>query len=167
MCLPGAVNAGILRGTYSTQEFTRDQKTELLQVPAAGTYTIHYSLTSGKGDWARANSQRSGSNFANPLITVTSVDELAPKSLPAMHSFLTFNADNLVVSALKKGPQDGSVILRVFESGGKPASTPVEFLGTNRSFQPVNMLEESTGQKQQQSLSAKPWEISTIQINLK
>jgi alpha-mannosidase len=164
---PGVVNAGMLRNTYATQEFQADGKTKLVQVPAAGTYTFRYSLTSGKGDWASARSYRIGSNFANPLIAVTSVNELSPKPLPPTHSFLTLKADNLVVSALKKGARDGSVILRVTEAGGENASTPVRFLEAERSFQTVNLLEENVRKGDEQTLQAKPWEINTIRLKLK
>ncbi len=164
---PGVVNAGMLRGTYATQEFQREGKTTLVQVPAAGTYTFRYSLTSGKGDWAAAKSYRSGANFANPLIAVTSVDEITQKSLPPTRSFLTLNADNLVVSAVKKADQDGSVVVRLYEIEGKQASTPVEFLGAKRSFQTVNLLEDKTGQNQAQMLNVKPSEIDTVRITLK
>jgi alpha-mannosidase len=161
---PGVIRAGMLRGTYATQEIQRDGKTNLLQLPYAGTYTFRYSLTSGKGDWAAAKSYRIGSNFANPLIPVTSVNELSPKGLPPTHSFLSLPADNLVVSALKKAEQDGSIILRVYDAGGKEASTTVELLGSRRTFQSVNLLEEQSGQTGAQTLNVKPYEIGTIRI---
>jgi len=164
---PGVVNAGMLRGTYMTQEFNRDGKTVLVQVPDKGIYTFRYSLTSGKGDWAAAKSYRTGSNFANPLIAVTSVDELSPKQLPSTHSFLSLKADNLVISALKKAEQDGSIVLRVIEADGKDASTPVEFLGSKRNFQAVNLLEEKTSKGEEQTLQLKPWEISTVELKVK
>ncbi len=164
---PGVVNAGMLRGTYATQEFQSDGKTRLVQVPAAGTYTFRYSLTSGKGDWAAARSYRIGSNFANPLIAVTSADELSAKQLPATHSFLSLKSDNLIVTALKKAAQNGSIILRVNEADGKDASTAIEFLGAKRNFQAVNLLEEKTSKGEEQTLQVKPWEIDTVELKMK
>jgi alpha-mannosidase len=164
---PGMVDVGMLRGTYATQEIQRDGQTNLIQLPYAGTYTFRYSLTSGKGDWTAAKSYRIGANFANPLIPVTSVNELSPKELPPTHSFLGLKADNLMVSSLKKAEQDGSVILRVYEVNGTPASTAVEFLGSKRSFQAVNLLEEKVSRGEDQTLQVKPWEISTVKLKLK
>lgn len=165
---PGMVNAGMLRGTYSTQEVQREGKNYLRQVPEAGSYSFHYSLTSGKGDWAAAKSYRSGSNFANPLIAVSSVNDISTKELPPTHSFLTLGSDNLVVSALKKSGLDNSIILRVNEADGKAASTEVEFLGSKRGFQTVNLLEEKAPKTpEQKTLNVKPWEIDTVAINVK
>jgi alpha-mannosidase len=162
---PGAVNAGMLRGTYATQEFQQDGKNNLIQLPYAGTYTFRYSLTSGKGDWAAAKSYRVGSEFANPLIAVSSVDELSPKVLPPSHSFLSLSADNLVITALKKAQVDGSIIVRVNEVGGSGASTPVMFLNSKRKLQMMNLLEETPSKlSEQQILNIKPWEIGTIQL---
>lgn len=165
---PGAVNAGMLRGTFATQEFQQDGKDHLIQLPYTGTYTFRYSLTSGKGDWAAARSYRTGSEFANPLIAVSSVDELSPKVLPPTHSFFSLAADNVIVTALKKAEQDGSIVARVNELGGKDASTPITLLDVNRKFETINLLEEKPAKApEQQVLNVKPWEINTVQIKMK
>ncbi len=163
---PGAIHAGMLRGTYSSQQFVRDGERRLFPMPQAGTYNFRYSFTSGKGDWAAARSYRAGAAFANPLIPVTTVNELTARQLPPTHSFCRLEAGNLVVGSIKKAEQDGSIVVRVHEMDGAAARTPVEFLGAKRNFQPVNMLEEA-GQGDRQILDLQPYEIGTIQIRVK
>ena len=102
--------------------------------------------------------------FNTPLIPVTSANELSKKPLPPEHSFCSLDADNLVISALKKADRDGAIVLRVFEIRGEAAESPVRFLGRERSYQAVNLLEENLPQGQQNVLHVRPYEINTIEI---
>ena len=70
------------------------------------------------------------------------------------------------MSAVKKAELDGAIVLRVFEAGGSAAQTSVEFLGRKRSFLPANLLEESAGRGEQDTLRASPHEISTVRIRI-
>jgi alpha-mannosidase len=160
------VRSDMLRGTRFTPMTTvlsDGQQARDLR-PSAGSYTFRYSLTSEKGDWAESKSWRAGMAFNTPLIAVTSADPNSQKPLPAQQSFLSLNADNLVVSALKKADGDDTVILRTFEIRGEHTATPVRFLGKERIFLPVNMLEENLSNTEQKTFNAAPYEIGTIKI---
>jgi alpha-mannosidase len=163
----GVIRAGMLRGAFQSTSITRAGKPFLLTVPPAGTYVFRYSLSSGKGAWAAAKSYRAGMAFNTPLIPVSSVDPLAPKSLPPTHSFCSLAADNLVVSAVKKAEHDGAIVLRVFEMEGTRAQTPVEFLGHKAALRAVNLLEEEGGTGDQDTLPVAPYEINTVRLVLK
>ncbi len=161
------VRGGMLRGTrFNPVNVVRDGKTVLIQQPVAGSYVYRYSLTSGRGDWSTTLSWRSGMAFNTPLIPVSAVDELSKKSLPPERSFCSIDADNLVVSALKKGDRDGSIVLRVFEIRGVSAETPVRFLGQSQGFRTTNMLEEESAATDEQALRVQPYEIRTIRLNV-
>lgn len=162
----GALRLGMLRGTYSTTGFTRAGQSVLIPVPPAAKYVFRYSLSSGKGDWAAAKSYRAGMAFSNPLLPVSSVDELASKTLPPARSFCSLAADNLVVTALKKAEADGAIILRTAEMEGAQAETAVEFAGAKRSGRAVNLLEEDAAAADQQTLRVAPCEISTLRLRL-
>jgi len=163
---PGVIRAGMLRGTYSPVGITRRGKPFLLHLPPAGTYVFHYSLSSGKGDWVVAKSYRAGMALNNPLIPVSPADELSQKSLPPTQSFCSFEAGNLVISALKKAELHGAVIVRAFEIEGSAADTSVEFLNQKREFREVNLLEEDAGPAGQRLLRASPYAIKTIKLQL-
>ena len=158
-----AIHAGMLRGTrYNPLNIVRDGKGALLQQPPAGLYVFRYSLTSGRGDWAARRAWRTGMAFNTPLIPVTAVNNLSQKPLPPEQSFLSMEADNLVVSALKK--TTGGIALRVFDMTGTPTSTPLRFLGTARSLTPVNMLEENLSKPAEPMLRVTPYEIVTVKV---
>ena len=162
----GAVRVGMLRSAYSPVGIVRDGKPFLRQFPPAHVYVFRYSLSSGKGDWAAAKSYRAGMEFSNPLIPTSAVDELSAKSLPPTYSFLALAADNVVVTALKKAEHDDSVVLRVVETGGSRAETPVEFLGRQCRFREVNLLEDPAGPSDEQTLRLKPYEIRTVRLRI-
>jgi alpha-mannosidase len=100
------------------------------------------------------------------LIPVTAVNELSKKPLRPECSFFATDADNLVLTALKKADRDGAVVLRLFEIRGDTAESPVRFLGRERSFRAVNLLEENLPKGQQNVLRMEPYEISTIKFSV-
>jgi len=59
--------------------------------------------------------------LSNPLVAVSSVDDLADKPLPPTHAFCSLVADNLVVTAMKKAERNDAMVLRVVEMEGSRA----------------------------------------------
>ena len=162
-----AIRAGMIRGTrFSPVNVIRGGRPFQILSPPVGEYVFHYSFSSHPGNWAAARSWRSGMALNTPLIPVTSADELSPKSLPPVRSFCSLDADNLVITALKKADKDGDIVLRVFEILGDSAESPVRFLGQNRGFLGANMLEEVGPTKEQDVLRVGPYEISTVKLRL-
>jgi alpha-mannosidase len=97
------------------------------------------------------------------LTAVSPVNELSKKTLPAEYSFLAFDGEGLVLSALKKSSGDDSIVLRVFDERGRAAETPIRFLGREQTFQAVNMLEDSPGASAT-VLRVQPNEIATVRL---
>ncbi len=162
-----AIRAGMLRGTRFNPVYTvRGGRPVRDPWPPADTYIFHYSFTSGKGDWAAAKSWRAGMAFNTPLIPVTSANELSQKPLPPGRSFCSLDADNLVITALKKADRDEAIVLRVFEIRGDGAESPVRFLGQNRKFWAANLLEEVGLTQEEDVLRVKPYEISTVKLRI-
>ncbi len=162
-----AIRAGMLRGTvYSPLAVVRGGRPSLSPWPQAGTYVFRYSVTSGKGDWAATRSWRAGMAFNTPLIPVSAVNELSQKPLPPERSFFSIDADNLVLTALKKADRDGTIVLRVFEIRGDTADSPVRFLGRDCSFRVANLLEEDHPTAEQNMLRVQPYQISTVKLHI-
>jgi len=160
-----ALRAGMLRGTrFSPVNVVRGGRPYQNLWPPPSEYIFHYSFTSGRGDWAAAKSWRSGMALNTPLIPVVSANELSQKSLPPARSFCSLDADNLVVTALKKADKDEAIVLRVFEIRGDSAETPVQFLGHARRFLPANLLEEADPKQERDLLRVGPYEISTVKL---
>jgi alpha-mannosidase len=86
--------------------------------------------------------------------------------LPPQRSFCSLDADNLVITALKKADGDGSIVLRLFEIQGASAETSVQFIGRTRKFSAVNLLEEAGTTQETDVLRVGPYEISTVKLRL-
>ena len=56
--------------------------------------------------------------------------------------------------------------MRLYEIEGSPAVTSVTFLGKQRSFQELNLLEEEIKRQSEQQLKASPYEIKTIKLRI-
>ena len=160
-----AVKFDMLRGTrFSPATTVRNGQPILDARPPVGIYTFRYSFTSGKGDWSAAKSWRAGMAFASPLIAVTSVNNLSEKPLPSEKSFLSFQADNLVLTALKKSYRDATLTLRAFEIQGRATQSSILFLGRETKFRRANLLEEDVSAGEEKTLHAQPFEIETVKL---
>ena len=99
----GAIRASMLRGPrFNPTKVVRNGQTLLNSSPVAATYVFTVPFTSGQGDWAAQKPWRAGMSLSSPLIPVMSADTVSHKPLPAEQSFVSLQADNLVVTALKK-----------------------------------------------------------------
>ena len=81
--------------------------------------TFHYALVPHDQDWRKAGIYREGLEFNNPLLA-RPVSQHAG-TLPKEWGLLQISDPNVVLSALKPGPE-GSVILRVYEATGRATS---------------------------------------------
>jgi alpha-mannosidase len=104
--------------------------------------------------------------FSTPLIAVTSATSSSAKPLPPEQSFFSLDADNLVLSALKKSDVDGTIVLRAFEIQGNSAESSVHFLGHDRTFREANLLEEDSSAGEQRNLRVNPYQIDTIKLRI-
>jgi alpha-mannosidase len=161
-----AIRGDMIRGTTFNQLRTYlDGKPVPVRQPKAGTYIFHYSISSGRGNWAAAKSWRQGMDFNEALIPVVSEDELSPKTLPPDQSFLSVDGDSLVVTALKKADKGDGIVLRLFEETGQHAETGIHFLGREQSFKQVNLLEETGTHAVKNSLRVNPYQIDTVELS--
>lgn len=160
-----AIRGDMIRGTTFNQLRTyQDGKPVPVKQPTPGDYVFRYSISSGKGNWAAAKTWRQGMGFNNPLMAVVSEDELSPKTLPPEQSFLSVSGDTLVVSALKKADKGDGIIVRLFEEAGEHPDTGINFLGQERSFTKVNLLEEGSAHAVEKTLHVEPYKIDTVEL---
>ncbi len=126
-----------------------------------------YALVPHAGSWNEAEMYRRGLEFNQPLVCYTAAPHAGP--LPAQWGFVDISAPNVVLSALKPGPE-GSTVLRVYEAAGKPTQTNVRLAAHVSSAQEVNLMEdpgtdlEVTDNSLQ--LDLRPFEIKTIRMIL-
>lgn len=163
-----AITADMLRGTrFSPVTTVRNGQTVQDLRPPAGSYIFRYSFTSGPGDWEVGKSWRSGMGFSAPLMAVAVSNTVSESPLPPSKSFLSFDADNVVLSALKKSDNDDSIVVRAFEIQGNPAAGSVNFLGQATRFSEANLLEEELPGTKRETLHIKPYEIDTLKLPIR
>jgi alpha-mannosidase len=161
----GLIRASMIRGQrYTSAKIVRGEEVTSMHYPVKGHYVFKYALSSGPGDWKAFRSYQFGMGLNNGLVPVSVVDEISSKSLPPTHSFCSVQSDNLVITALKKSETDRSMILRVYEIQGAKAQTPVTFLGQQRDFREVNLLEQELKPETLRVLRVNPNEIKTIKL---
>ena len=89
--------------------------------------------------------------------------------LPASQSFVSVDATNIVVTALKQAEDDGSLILRFYEAHGAPGKVTVRVSLPVRYFVETDLLERPVGKKTaikngQITLNVTKHEIRTIKL---
>lgn len=166
-----AIRGDMLRGTsYNQLRSYQHGEAVAIQQPAQGRYVYRYSVSSEKGNWAASRAWQKGMNFNNPLIPVVSEDELSTKSLPPDQAFASVDGDSLVLSAVKKADKGDEIVFRLFDELGKDAKTHINFLGQERGFRTVNLLEEpatdggETAGQQHTVLEVSPFQIRTVEL---
>jgi alpha-mannosidase len=116
------------------------------------SHTFSYSLVAGPGDWREAGFVRAGQEYNHAVLSRPA----RPGSgvLPAAASLASVEPDHVVLAALKpkgnplasgdSGDADLSegVIVRAYESSGRPAEARIRLLGGLTDARVVNVLEE-------------------------
>lgn len=99
-----------------------------------------YALVPHEGDWRTSGAVRHGLEFNNPLLVRKALPH--PGNLPARWGFLDVSHPSVILSALKPGPE-GSIVLRAYESAGKPAQqVTVRWHAGIAGVEEVNLMED-------------------------
>jgi alpha-mannosidase len=106
--------------------------------------TLRYALVPHSGNWSTSQAYRAGLEFNNPLIVHKSTAHAG--SLPSRWGLLEVSPPNVVVSALKPA-NDGSMVIRVYEAGGRDTQgATISVDGKVLSAHEANLMED-TGSK--------------------
>jgi alpha-mannosidase len=130
--------------------------------------TTDYALLPHSGTWSDASVVQAGLEFNNTLI-VTKTEAHAGQ-LGKQWGLAEISAPNATISALKTA-KDGSTVIRVYESAGKPASgATLTFNSQVRGAEEVGLM-EGKGKRANVSdrsirFHLKPFEIKTFKLKL-
>ena len=131
-----------------------------------GHHEFTYSLYPHGGSWKDALTIRRGYELNYKLISLPTEKHegvLAPE-----HSFLQAQADNIIVTALKKAEDDNSLIVRFYEWAGKDGEVKVQLPPGAESASETDLMEKPLEnvpvQNSSVTLRAKPYEIKTIKV---
>ena len=119
------VNKNVMRATLLRSSYDPDP------TPDQGMHEMTYSLYPHRGDWRQANTVRRGCELNEPLIGRVTGKHTG--TLPKLKTFVWVSEPNLIVTAFKKAEDDNSLILRFYETQGRPCKAKIA-LGMNARY---------------------------------
>jgi alpha-mannosidase len=132
-----------------------------------GHHQFSYSLYPHSGDWKQALTVRRGYEFNYPLRAFQV--EAHEGSLPAQHSFVGINGNNVVLTALKKAEDGDALLLRFYEWAGKTADVQISLPEGASSASLTNLMENPETKplsvaNQQITVPVHPFEIISLRV---
>lgn len=134
-----------------------------------GHHEFAYSLYAHAGDWKQALTVRHGYEFNYKLRA--SQTESHTGSIPAAHSFVGIDADNVVLTAMKKTEDGNGLLLRFYEWAGKAGDAQIRVPPGATSATLTNLMEQPEGSgipiKGQDRIvvPVHPYEIVSVRVN--
>lgn len=105
-----------------------------------GDHHYRFSIFSHAPDWRAGRQPATAAN--HDLRAVVAAEPRADAHLPPTYSFASVSADNLVITAIKKGEDDDSVVVRLVEMDGAEASATLRLNFPVQSAAHTNLIEE-------------------------
>jgi alpha-mannosidase len=131
-----------------------------------GKHSFAFSLTSYEGGWQKNGIHLWGKQCSTPPLTF--LGESAPTA--EKHSYLSVNADNIVVTAFKKSENENAVTVRVYEAFGQETIAQLRSSFPIRRAETTNLIETRSEilacHKDSVELTFHPFEIKTIKLHL-
>jgi alpha-mannosidase len=144
-----------------------------------GTHNFTYSLLPHAGDWREGEVVRRAAELNSPLHmfsygdtrrgdTRQGSDLLFSPSLPLSLSFLTCDADHVMIDTIKTAEDGDGIIVRVYEAHNQRGNAILTFAYPIASAEETNLLEERAGDVaidgQVLHFAIRPFEIKTFRV---
>jgi alpha-mannosidase len=131
-----------------------------------GLHEFTYSMYAHPGTWREAETVRRGYELNYDLLAVGTAKH--PGAMKEEHSFFEVQADNVVMTAIKKAEDDGSLILRFYEWAGKESDVKIVLPVGAQSASETDLMERPVGELGVPggvvAVHTKPYEIKTIRV---
>ena len=131
-----------------------------------GHHEFTYSLYPHAGGWRDAQTVRRGYELNYKLIAVQS--QKHEGTLPAEHSFIGIEADNVVLTAIKKSEGDDSLVLRFYEWAGSEVDVKLHLPAGAKSASETDLMEKPMADiavhNAAVTVHTKPYEIKTLRV---
>ena len=133
-----------------------------------GIQHFRYALYPHAGTWQQAMTERKGYELNYPLQATVVASHTGV--LPASHSFISVNDENVILTAVKKSEDDNALILRVYDWSGKASSAKFTLPPGATAATEVNLMEEPTGsaiavENNSATLPVGPFEIRSLRVS--
>ena len=134
-----------------------------------GTHDFTYSLYPHGANWREAHTIQRGYELNYQLFAEEAARHQG--KLPATHSFLQVQPDNVVVTAMKKAEDDDSMIVRFYEWAGKAADVKMQLPPGAISAAETDLMERPLANLALHdnvvTVATKPYEIKTVKVRFK
>jgi alpha-mannosidase len=134
-----------------------------------GTQHFTYELYPHAGSWKDALTVRRGYELNTPLLAQQVFAHTG--ELPATHSFVSLDAPNVTLSAVKKAEDANALIFRMYEWAGKPTEVKLQVPAGAQYAIETNLMEDPIPNAAHLELTGdtvtvpiKPYEILTLQV---
>ncbi|MFY9644214.1 MAG: glycoside hydrolase family 38 C-terminal domain-containing protein, partial [Terriglobales bacterium] len=131
-----------------------------------GHHEFTYSLYPHAGNWRDAQTVRRGYELNYKPIALPTQKHAG--TLPAEDSFVRVEADNVILTAVKKSEDDDSLVLRFYEWAGKEADVRLQLPAKLESAEETNLMERSMGSLAVHDhavvVHTMPYEIKTLKV---
>jgi alpha-mannosidase len=133
-----------------------------------GHHEFTYALYAHEGSWRAAQTVRRGYELNYKLTAVQT--QKHGGALPGEHSFVRLDADNVVLTAIKKSEDDDSLVLRFYEWAGKEGDVTLQLPADAQTASETDLMEKSIGDLAVRNgavtVHTKPYEIKTLKVRL-
>lgn len=134
-----------------------------------GRHSFRFALYPHSGNWDSALTVRRGYEYNSGLRAM----QVQPHSgtLPLLHSFIALDAENVVLTAVKKAEDNDGLILRFYEWAGKQGDVAIEIPAGATSATLTDLMERPEGsplpftRPQEMAVPVKPYSIVTVRVN--
>ena len=131
-----------------------------------GVHEFTYSMYAHPGTWREAETVRRGYELNYDLLAIEAPRH--PGAMKQEHSFFEVQAENVVMTAIKKAEEDGSLILRFYEWAGKESDVKIVLPAGAQSASETDLMERPIGDLAVPggalAVHTKPYEIKTIRV---
>lgn len=106
-----------------------------------GHHEFAFSLYAHSGDWKQALTVRKGYEFNYKLLGIQVHSHSGP--LPNRNSFISFDSDNVVLTAMKRTEDGNNILLRLYEWAGKTGNVDITVPKNSTGATLTNLMEQS------------------------
>jgi alpha-mannosidase len=133
-----------------------------------GRHKFTYSLYAHGGDWKQALTVRHGYEFNYPLAAAQTWSH--DGKWAASHSFVSVDADNVVLTAMKKTEDGDGLLLRFYEWAGRDGNVTVSVPSGATAAIGSNLMEKAEGSAlatadNKVTFTTHPFSIETVLVN--
>jgi alpha-mannosidase len=131
-----------------------------------GHHEFTYSLYPHSGTWRDAQTVRRGYELNYKLRAVQVQGHTG--TLPSVHSFVTIDGDNVILTAAKWAEDTEALVIRFYEWAGKDSDVVIHLPRGARSAEETNLIEKRLGElavsNDSVNVHTKPYEIKTVLV---